>query len=446
MRPAPRSRFPLAALVAACLAFAPVAAHAAITIGQGPAVGTDRAGVTWYQEFQDWTHADLKALDPVGSSDSRYLYNDGLDDSRDLAAFYEREENGKVYLRADFHDLALGAETSGLNLYIAIDCASGGQVWLPDNINAQTDHPWELALCIYQSGTSYGTDYRIYDQNWNNITTGYLGSYWNSQLDAVELGIDRQLLLNAGWNGASPLAFQVYTAKDNAPASSCASGAKIADAFTDQDRACSDGVLNGAILSTGTAGLVYYASIAHGNQSVNHAGDIAAHIYDSQASTGIPGGTGFQRTLDTHGMFNVPLNIHPSGTLTTACLWAASPAGAVDPQDGPAFIARIRQFVDGDQSSTPGSLLGGVYSEHILPYFEGAVNAAAIAFTDSLNQAVYGVSAAQAQVMHTPERVIRSTSTGFSPLTGHTFADIAASPYPATVIDEVTVQVNEADP
>ena len=38
---------------------------------------------------------------------------------------------------------------------------------------------------------------------------------------------------------------------------------------------------------TDSPGVVYYASIAHGNQSVNRAGDIGAHIYDSQANTGI---------------------------------------------------------------------------------------------------------------------------------------------------------------
>jgi hypothetical protein len=40
--------------------------------------------------------------------------------------------------------------------------------------------------------------------------------------------------------------------------------------------------------------------------------------------------------------------------------------------------------------------------------------------------------------MHTPERVIRSQSTGLSPLDGHTFADIEASSYEATYLDEVT--------
>ncbi len=424
-----------AALAAALLALA-APAPAAITIGPGPALGTDRAGVTWHQEFQDWGRADLKALDRAGLADSRYVYNDGLDDSRDLVAFYSREENDKVYFRADLFDLALGAETSGLNLYLAIDCAPGGQPWLPDFVNAQTDHPWELVLCLYQSGTAYGTDYRIYDAGFNNVTGGYLGSYWNSQLDAVEFGVDRQLLVNAGWNGSSPIHFQPFTTKDGA-GSSCPGGSKIADAFTDFDRGCSDGVLNGTFTSADAGGVVWYASIAHGNQSINRAGDIGAHIYDPQSATGIAGGTGFLRTLDTHELFKVPLNIHPSGTLTSACLWARKPGGAADPQDGPAFLARIREFVDANQAVSPGSLIGGVFAEHILPYFEGAVNAASFALTDSLNQAVYGVSAQDARVMHVPERVIRSTNTGLAPLTGHTFADIAASPYEATVLDEI---------
>ena len=305
-------------------------------------------------------------------------------------------------------------------------------MYLPDFINCQTDHPWEICLCLYNAGTNYGTDYRIYDASFTNITTGYLGSYFNSQLDAVEFGIDRAVLTSHGWNGTSPLQFQIFTTKDAAPASSCPTGSKIADAIPDADRGCQGpsgaGVLHGAVSSTATPGVVYFASIAHGNQSVNRANDIGAHIYDSQANTGITGGTGFLRTLDTHEIFHVPLNIHPSGTLTIAAKWASRPAGPADPQDGPSFLARVAQFVDADQSTRPGSLIGGVLSEHIMPYFEGPVNQASLAFTDTLNQVYYGVRASDAKVMHVPERVIRSQSTNLSPLTGLTFADIAGSP------------------
>src|SRR6266704_1895869 len=100
-----RAHPPLVALMTIlATVLAAASSLAAITIGPGPAIGTDRAGVTWYQEFQDWTRADLKALDPVGAGDSMYLFGDGLDDSRDLAAFYEREESGHVFMRADFYD------------------------------------------------------------------------------------------------------------------------------------------------------------------------------------------------------------------------------------------------------------------------------------------------------------------------------------------------------
>lgn len=429
---------PISIAFAALVCAAPLA-QSAITIGPGPARGVDRANVTWYEEFQDWTRSDLRALDDAGLADARYDFGDGLDDSRDLTAFYSRIEGANVYFRADFHDLTLGAENGGLNLYVAIDAASGGQTFLPDFLDCSTDRPWELVACVYRSGTAEGSDYQLYNSSFTAVP-GYLGSYWNSQLDAVEFGVTRQALINAGWNGSSVLTFQVFTTRDSTETNCSGGGASsdLTDAFVDADRGCADGVLNGGITSNATAGYVWYASIAHGNQSVNQADDIGAHIYDSQAATGIGGGTGFLRTLDTHQIFGVPINLHPSGTLTVACNWATRPAGASDPQDGPAFLQAIRAFVDGDQSDRPGSLIGGVFAEHIMPYYEGAVNAASLALADSVNRAVYGVTAAAAQVMHVPERVIRSQSTNLSPLDGHTFEDIAASPYTATYLDELT--------
>jgi hypothetical protein len=411
------------------------AAAGPITIGPGPVLGSDRAGTVYRQEFQDWAHADLKALDPA---DDSYAFGDGHDASRDVVAFCEREEGGNVYFRVDLLDLALNAENGKLDLYLAIDCASGGQPWFPDYTNCQTDHPWELCLGIYSSGTVAGTNFKLYDQGFNTpYNSAYLGAYFNSQLDAVEFGIARSALLSAGWDGSRPLYFQVFTTKDFAT-TSCASGSKLADSFTDPDRGCSDGFYNGAFSDRDSAGVVYYASVAHGNQSVNRNADIRQHVYDPESNTHISGGTGFVRTLDTHRIFGVPLNIHPSGTLTTALRWAKSPSGPTDPGDGPAFLDSIRTFVDSDQARNPGALVGGVFAEHILPYFEGAVNAKSLALTDSLNQACYGVGAAEAGVMHVPERVIRQQPTGMSPLTGRTFDDLAASPYQATYLDEVT--------
>lgn len=429
--------------VVTLLSAGPVAA--AITIGPGPARGTDRAGVTWYEDFQDWTHGDLRALDDAGLADATFGFGDGFEDSRDIVAFYSRMETqagvDNVFFRVDLYDLKLGAENGNLDIYVAMDCAAGGQVWFPDFLDCQTDRLWELCLCVYNTGTTPGVNFRMYDQGFNQPWNGfYLGASFNSELDAVEFGIRRQALVAAGWDGSSPITFQVFTAKDGAD-TSCSGGGRssdLTDAIIDDDRGCSDGTLNGGTLSTDGAGFVHYASIAHGNQSVNRAADIGPHIYDPQSNTGITGGTGFHRALDTHEIFRVPLNIHPSGTLTIACNWAKRAGGASDPQDGPSFLARIGEFVDTDQTNTPGSLVGGVLAEHIMPYYEGPVNALSLAVTDSLNRSVYGVTAADAKVMHTPERVIRSQSTNLAPLDGHTFEEIAAGPYQATYLDEVT--------
>lgn len=423
----------------------------AITIGPGPVIGTDTAGNTYYEEFQDWSASDLRALDPVGPTSGRYNFNDGYDNSRDLAAFYTHEDpqpDGNYYFRVDLYDLALGAENGNLDLYVAIDTGSTTAPqtpWLPDWTDVQVDpaHQWELCIALYDS-----THFTLYKGDFSTLASSYfVGAYFNSELDAVEFGIQKAALYQAGWNGVSPLYFTVATTKDgtnggageicaggNGPGCGDTSKSDIADTFKDKDRGFSDGVINGVISSSDTAGRAKYASIAHGNQSVNKASDITWHIYDPSNSYK----TGFVRTLDTHEIFKVPLNIHLSGTLITAALWAAQPGGASDPSDGPSFIARIRRLLDPSQTSVPLSLIGGVEAEQIMPYFEGAVNQVSMARFEEKCQKVFGLTAADMKVMHVPERVIRSYATGYSPLNGFTFADITAAGYSATVLDEVT--------
>lgn len=49
----PRAISALAAALFACGLALPHAIAAPITIGPGPALGVERAGVTWHEEFQD---------------------------------------------------------------------------------------------------------------------------------------------------------------------------------------------------------------------------------------------------------------------------------------------------------------------------------------------------------------------------------------------------------
>lgn len=412
------------------------AARAGITIGAGPYLGSDTAGNAFNEEFMDWTHGDCRALDGAGATvGGRYNHGDGFDDSRDLIAFYSRDEGGNYYFRADFYDFALGAEGGNLDVYVAIDCASGGQTWMPDYTDVEVSYPWEVCIKLYDT-----SNHDVIDAGWNSIG-GFLGAYFHSELDAVEFGITRQTLTNHGWNGSSVMYFTVMTVKDGSHEGAgeitggYGSTSDATDTFYDDDRGFSDGVINGAIPSNAAVGRAQYASIAHGNQSINRADDLRVHIYDPPTANK----TGFIRTLDTHEIFNVPLNIHMSGSLMVAAKWAVAPPGDDPKTDGPGFLARVAEFVNLDQNDgRPGALVGGVFAEHIMPYFEGEVNARSIAQFNELMLHYFGLTPAEVPVMHTPERVIRSWPTGLAPLDGFTFEDLEASPYAATYLDEVT--------
>jgi hypothetical protein len=378
------------------------------------------------------------ALDGAGTAvGGRYNHNDGRDDSRDLIAFYSREEGDNYYFRVDLYDLALGAETGSLDIYVAIDCAFGGQAWMPDFTDVQVDpnHAYEVCIKLYDT-----FNHDVIDSGFNSIG-GFVGAYYNSEIDAVEFGISRQTLINQGWNGSSVMYFTVMTVRDgsNGGAGEISGGSgttsDATDTFFDDGRGFDDGVINGAIASNAGTGRAKYASIAHGNQSINQAEALRVHIYDPPTFNK----TGFIRTLDTHEIFNVPINLHLSGSLIVASRWAEAAPGDDPLTDGPAFLNRVAEFVNADQQDgKPGSLIGGVFAEHIMPYFEGAANASSIQLFNELMLNEFGLTPADVPVMHTPERVIRSNSTGLSPLDGHTFEDIVASPYTATYLDEIT--------
>lgn len=427
------------AFIAALLAMQ--GAHAqSITIGAGPVLGQDHdfPPNVFNQEFQDWTAADVRYVHPVSSTSPRYNVFDGNDDGRDIMAFYSRMDTTNFYMRADFFDLAAGSENS-MNIYVAIDCGAGGNAGLPDGVSCNWDRSWDLCLAVYAPGTIGGTNYNYYRATGGTFNgVDYLGSYWNATLDSVEFGVSRQSLVNAGWDGSSPVHMTVYTTKDffDVPAAS-----DLLDCIPDHDRGFSDGTVNGSINSaTPFTGRAKWASIAHGNQSVNQGDDTRVHIFDPSNAFK----TGFIRALDTHEIFNVPINLHLSGSLIVASLWAeANPAGnpattETPLSDGPDFLARVGQFIDANQSTTPGALIGGVTAEHIMPYFEGAVNVKSMQLFNELMFETWGLTTAEVPVMHTPERVIRSRPTGGSPLTGFTFPDILAGGYLATYLDEVT--------
>ena len=414
----------------------------AITIGAGPVIGTNKnANVTgsavWYQEFQDWEAGDLRALD---ANDDEYKFNVPSDTARDIVAFYSHDDGTNVYFRFDFFNMTYGQENGEVDVYVAIDCAAGGQEWLPDYTDTKTDRPWEVCVGVYNSSAG-----AVYDSNWATFPADYLGSYWRADLDGVEFGIKRSLLMSKGWNGTSALQLQPFTCRDGT--TNGASGeingeaSDIVDAvgLVERGTTSSNGWLRGGVLSSAATGRAKYAAIAHANQSVATRSGTQGHIYTDRSDLGLQ--PGFIRLIDSADMLNVPVNLHISGTLLMSFQWAVqNPAEAGYPnRDGPAFLGRVKRFV----TTGPGSLIGGVLAEHIMPYFEGAVNRQSIAQNSELIQSLFGLSEADMGVMHIPERVFHTNTNSphvspAGPLKGRPFEDIEASGFDATYLDEVT--------
>lgn len=415
---------------------------AGITIGAGRIIGTNKnpsvtGSAIWYEEFQDWKASDLRTLD---NNADHHTFGNAADTARDMIAFYSHDDGTNVYFRFDFFDLLAGQESGELDVYVAIDCAPGGQVWLPDFTDTKTDRPWEIVIGVYN-----GSFFNVYDDGWTNRNAEFRGSYWRADLDAVEFGVSKALLMSKGWNGMAPIGFQPFTCRDgtdNGPGEINGQASDIVDTPLSLIRgtATSNGWLLGSISSTATAGRAKYAAIAHANQSLSTRGNTQNHIFTDHTPTLKPG---FVRLLDSAEFLNVPVNLHISGTLLMSFQWATQdPAEPNYPlRDGPTFLSRVKRFVTPGQG--PGSLIGGVLAEHIMPYFEGAVNRASIAQNNEVVQTLFGLGVNDMKVMHVPERVFHSNTNSprvnpAGPIKGKPFEDIVAGGFEATYLDEVT--------
>ncbi len=415
---------------------------------------TSNAAVTIDGDFTDWEYQDIKAMDlhfgmslgtnpsyeacyPIGGdegeeivppgSDAVYLFDDGYDDSRDLVAFYFSKDEDNVYFRIDFFDLKYMAEASGcVDCYVMIDCdSSAGETWLPDYTDCQTDMPWDIAFCIYDT------------VNWSvkegaagqpEIPADLIGPAFHSELDSVEFGASRQLLMDHGWNGTGPLKFQVFTTKDGTNEGAGEIGgtgggpgnSDITDAFIDDDRGFGDGYLNGWFSSLDEApGRAKWVVLMHGNQSFNNEMDIQARL-DKSKDTEMPMlGVGLYRALETAEITGMPVELHLSGTLSLGAQWA-----------DPSFNERIKAGIENGLVR----LTGGVFAEHMMPFFRGEVNQRSIFLGTELINTIYEVPPSDLPVFWIPERTARGDFTD----------DILAANdrfgynYEAVVLDEFT--------
>ena len=416
----------------------------AITIGQGAKLGTVN-DTTYYREFLDWTLDDLIALDNYnqgGNSADIYRWGDGYDSSRDMVAFYFHDGGSsaaggddKLYFRVDFDDLQAYAEESSLNIFAAMNFGTygeGGEVNLPDQVNAGSLMQWNACVGVYDSASGV-----LYvDENPSSNTTdiggdlsaagvvsiegGFHGAYYSSELDAVAWSIDRTALVAAGWNGnPDSIKFQVYTTRDFTGDDGGAGDKGGLNDFTDtigDDWLCSDyyqdydyisansyftwcvGRTSGGYVFNNLGQHAKVAMLAHGNQAVEPGATIQ-NIVDNGS------GAGYQRPVKIHNIYsNAALNLHITPTLAMALEWAKV-GNSNTWYSGPGLNEQIRAGVEADTFN----LLGSTFADHIMKYFDADYNVENVALSSEILNEIYGGSTTSGvvstNVFWVPERV-----------------------------------------
>ena len=264
-----------------------------------------------------------------------------------------------------------------------------------------------------------------------NVADGFVDSYYNSELDAVEFSIRRQALLDAGWNGSSALNFQVFTTRDGTQNDGSGLGDLggrndirdtiyddwlAEDYFFSQQNVAANGKLS--------------SPIPQGRRSVQ------ARQTDSpnpwQPARSVPAArcrilintgfsTGYHRPVDAHEAFGEPLTLHLTATLASAIQWASvDPALGKPWRDGPAFNSRIAALRAGGGID----MLGSTFSDHMIDYTGAGFNADNILLANEFLTGIYGREPSSS-VFWNPERVADDVVLGKIGALGysHTFVD-----------------------
>ncbi|MCX8174515.1 MAG: hypothetical protein N3F63_07945 [Thermoplasmata archaeon] len=323
-------------------------------------------------DFRDWAREDCKGL---GGAYDSYGLSDGFDNSRDLLAFYYREGKSAIYLRVDLLDLALGAEVGNLDIYFLLNfTANQSQQWLPDFTECTTDTPWSVAVCIYDT-----TNFAVYTANWSTVYNHSIEAVaYHSRWDGVEVRVNKDVLYACGWHDGQSLNFQIFTTKDGTDGGPGEIPGK--PDIIDSIPVCfpwNTGYLKGYVSSGSTTGTAKVVFLHHGNQFIKN---IADFVRDSN-------GNGFWNVPEIHEKWNLPVNLHVSGTMAEAVQWFR-----------PDFNSYLRSLAE----KGIVRMVGGYYTEYIPQYVPPEVNAWSLNYSREYNLLYYNNCIPVAWV---PERV-----------------------------------------
>ena len=304
-----------------------------------------RSDITVDGDLTDWTLDDVVYIDPC--TVDRYYLGDGGDDGRDLVAAYARMGADEIFFRLDLLDLAYGAESGKLDVYVLLDIAPGGEEWLPDYTECMTDSPWEIAVALYDSD-----HHAVYYSDWSMHNDTFGTAAFHSQFDSVEFSLGITALTDNGYTRSGDIGLQFFTTKDgtNWGPGEIEGKADVTDAIPDA-YPWDTGTLTGTVSVTGHSepGSAKVGIFHHGNQFIKNVDDF---VEDGS-------GLGFIRVPEIHEKWNVPVNLHVSGTLAEGAQWFE-----------PGFNGYMRSLVD----LGIVHMVGGFYNEYIPQYVPREVN------------------------------------------------------------------------
>ncbi|MFM8719062.1 MAG: hypothetical protein ACKOFH_05945, partial [Chthoniobacterales bacterium] len=355
-----------------------------------------------------------------------------------------------------------------------------GERGTPNEVDIATEMGWEAAVAVYapdsgavfvdmQRNNNTQNKYQNPNASFGVQTRGFGApslnrAAWSNVYDAVEISIERQNLIDAGWQGdPNTLNFQVFTTKPLTTGSgtgdlpgrndirdSISDDWVASDYSKDQDNIKINETLSYYFGRDTTQGnpnnrewndrnkSAKVMLLAHANQAIQ-----PASVTQALVRSGTPA-VGYSRLLQTHETYNAPLTLHITPTLASALQWAKStvtgtsawPTSAVlstnngvvstnfvsiPNNDGPSFNTKIRSLI----SSGRISLLGSTFSDHVPKYFLQAFNDENKSLAENFLDGIYGSNTASRSVFWAPERVLDTASlqTISAMGYGYTFAD-----------------------
>lgn len=177
------------------------------------------------------------ASDPAGN---QYRLHDGNDSARDITGVHVEEGQAAdpYRFRVDLAELSQEGQTGATDVYVLVNTKEGGRRELPDGLHGSTQHPWEVAVGVYDQNNR-----KAVSADGKNLSQAVKDVRFDTENNSVEFSLDKEALRNQGWTDGQSMGLQFFTARDFNP--------QVIDTATPDKPWDNGGVLKGALNTPG---------------------------------------------------------------------------------------------------------------------------------------------------------------------------------------------------